>query len=263
MNYKTLIFEKESGIATITLNRPDTANTLDLVMARELSDVSIICDESDDIRVVIIRGAGDRFFSAGGDLASFAASGDKASHIIKDVASNMHMALSRLNRMDGATISAINGTAAGAGFSISIATDFSIAVDSAKFTMAYTAAGLSPDGGASYFLPRRIGDLRARELMMTNRTLRAQDALEWGLVNQVVAPEELDSVVTELAEKLANGPSRAYGQVKKLLASSYENGIETQMELETRGVSDMSKTYDGNEGIAAFLEKRKPAFKGS
>ena len=261
MDLETLKFDIEDGIATITLSRPDAANALDLTMARELSDVAIICDEADDVRVVVIRGEG-KMFCAGGDLSVMGDAGHAAPAVIKQMAGDLHMALSRLNRMDAPVIAAVNGTAAGAGFSIAVATDLAIAVDSAKFTMAYTNAGLSPDGSSSYFLPRRVGDRRARELMLTNRLLSAQEALDWGILNQVVSADEFDDAVAKLASSFATGPTRAFGQVKQLLTASFDNGLETQMELETRGISDMARSEDGQEGISAFLNKRKPDFKG-
>ena len=262
MDYETLIFEQDGNVATITLNRPDSANALDLTMARELVDVSIRCDESDSIRCVVIRGAG-KLFCAGGDLSVFADAGDNAAAVIKLMAGDFHMAISRFNRMNAPVIAAVNGTAGGAGFSLAVATDLAIAVDSARFVMAYTNAGLSPDGSSSYFLPRRIGDRRARELMLTNRVLSAQEALDWGVVNKVVSAEAFDDAVAEMANSIASGPTVAFGQVKTLLNASFDNGMETQMEYESRGIADMVRTNDGQEGIAAFLAKRKPEFKGS
>src|SRR5690606_29768454 len=135
--------------------------------------------------------------------------------------------------------------------------------ESAKFTMAYTGAGLSPDGSSSYFLPRIIGQRRTTELMLTNRVLNSELALEWGLVNQVVPLDELMPTAEQLAEQLASGPTFAYGVVKKLLVNSAYDSLESQMEHETRGIADCSRTADGQEGIAAFLEKRKPQFGGS
>ena len=261
MDYETLILEINGSIATVTLNRPDSANALDLTMARELVDVSIRCDESSDVRAVVIRGSG-KLFCAGGDLSVFADAGDEAASVIKLMAGDFHMALSRFNRMDAPVIAAVNGTAGGAGFSLAVATDLAIAVDTAKFVMAYTNAGLSPDGSSSYFLPRRIGDRRARELMLTNRVLSASEALDWGIVNQVVSENQFDEAIDKLAKTLANGPTRAFGQVKALLNVSFDNGMETQMEYESRGIADMVRTEDGQEGIKAFLSKRAPKFIG-
>ena len=261
MKLETLDFSISNNIATITLNRPENANALNPIMAKELSNMAIECDENKDIRAVIIEGSG-KMFCAGGDLTAFSDAGDSASALIKQMAGDLHIAISRFSRMDAPTIAAINGTAAGAGFSIAISADVVISAKSAKFVMAYTNAGLSPDGSSTYFLPRRIGDRRARELMLTNRVLSADEALEWGLINKIVEQENLSATTRELAEEFACGPTLAYGKVKNLLNASFDNGLETQMELETRGISDMARSSDGREGIQAFLNKRKPNFKG-
>ncbi len=261
MSYETLLFDINDQIATITLNRPDAANALNLTMAKELSDVAIICDESEDVRCVVLTGTG-KMFCAGGDLSVFAEAGDQASSVVKQMAGDLHMGISRLTRMNAPVIAAVNGTAAGAGFSLAVAADLVVSVESAKYVMAYTNAGLSPDGSSSYFLPRRVGDRRARELMLTNRVLSASEALDWGLVNQVVAEEALSDTVSGLASTISQGPTLAYGQVKSLLNASFDNGLETQMELETRGIASMAGSEDGKEGIKAFLEKRKPSFTG-
>ena len=261
MKLETLDFSISNNIATITLNRPENANALNPIMAKELSNMAIECDENKDIRAVIIEGSG-KMFCAGGDLKAFSDAGDSAPALIKQMAGDLHIAISRFSRMDAPTIAAINGTAAGAGFSIAISADVVISTKSAKFVMAYTNAGLSPDGSSTYFLPRRIGDRRARELMLTNRVLSAEKALEWGLINKIVDQKNLSTTTRELAEEFASGPTLAYGKVKNLLNASFDNGLETQMELETRGISDMARSSDGREGIQAFLNKRKPNFKG-
>lgn len=261
MKLETLDFSISNNIATITLNRPENANALNPIMAKELSNMAIECDENKDIRAVIIEGSG-KMFCAGGDLKAFSDAGDSAPALIKQMAGDLHIAISKFSRMDAPTIAAINGTAAGAGFSIAISADVVISTKSAKFVMAYTNAGLSPDGSSTYFLPRRIGDRRARELMLTNRVLSAEEALDWGLINKIVDQKNLSTTTRELAEEFASGPTLAYGKVKNLLNASFDNGLETQMELETRGISDMARSSDGREGIQAFLNKRKPNFKG-
>ena len=261
MNLDTLDFSISNNVATITLSRPENANALDPKMAKELSDVAIECDENKDVRAVIIEGKG-KMFCAGGDLKTFSDAGNSAPALIKQMAGDLHIAISRFSRMDAPTIAAINGTAAGAGFSIAISADLVISAKSAKFVMAYTNAGLSPDGSSTYFLPRRIGDRRARELMLTNRLLSAEEALEWGLINKIVEENDLSETARELARTFARGPTLAFGKVKSLLNSSFDNGLETQMELETRGISDMARSLDGQEGIEAFLNKRKPKFRG-
>ena len=261
MNFETLDYVVAENVATITLNRPEAANAMNPLMAAELNEVAIACGEDETVRAIVIQGTG-RIFCAGGDLAEFAKAGDSLPALIMKMAGDLHLAISRFTRMNAPVIAAVGGTAAGAGFSLAVAADLVVAGESSKFTMAYTAAGLSPDGSSTYFLPRRIGDRRARELMLTNRLLKAPEALEWGLINEVVGDDEVRSRANALAISLANGPTLAYGAVKTLLNESFDNGLETQMELETRSIARMAKTPDGQEGINAFLAKRKPGYTG-
>jgi 2-(1,2-epoxy-1,2-dihydrophenyl)acetyl-CoA isomerase len=262
MNFETLLFNVADGVATITINRPEAANAMSPAVARDLAEAALICDDDPAIRAVVVTGAG-KMFCAGGDLGAFAAAGDGAKSLIKKMASELHVGLSRLARGNAPVIAAVNGTAAGAGFSLCMAADLAIAAESAVFTMAYTKAGLSPDGSSTFYMPRRIGDRRTRELMLTNRLLNAQEALDWGIVNKVVADDQVLDAAQALARELAAGPTLAYGAVKTLLNASFEQSLDSQMELESRAIADMSVTYDGQEGINAFLAKRKPAFKGS
>ena len=261
MSYKHILFEIEGAVARITLNRPEFANGINVELAHELMLAAIECDESSQVRAVILTGSG-KMFCAGGDLKSMAGFGDKLPHKLKEMTTYLHAATSRFTRMRSPIIAAVNGTAAGAGFSIAVACDLVVAAENAKFTMAYTAAGLSPDGSSSYFLPRLIGLRRTQDLMLTNRRLSAEEALEWGLVNQLVSVEELMPTVDALANNLANGATEAYGQVKQLLVETFGQTLEGQMELESRGIAAMGQTVDGREGVNAFLEKRKPKFVG-
>ena len=261
MTYENLTLERADGVATLTLNRPNAANSIDIPLARELMDAAIVCDDDPAIRAVILTGAG-AMFSAGGDLRSFRTAGKDIGSRLKELTAYLHAAISRLVRMDAPLIAAVNGMAAGAGFSLAVAADLTIASDAAAFVMAYTAAGLVPDGSSTFFLPRRIGDRRARELMLTNRRLSAAEALDWGVVNQVVPAAELIPTAQKLARTLAAGPTRSFGATKALLNATFENGLETQMELEARAIAGVSIGPDGQEGIAAFLEKRKPQFSG-
>jgi 2-(1,2-epoxy-1,2-dihydrophenyl)acetyl-CoA isomerase len=261
MPYENITLERHDGVATLTLNRPQAANSIDLALARELMEAAIVCDDDPDTRAVILTGAGT-MFCAGGDLRSFADAGTGISGRLKELTAYLHAAISRLTRMNAPVVAAVNGMAAGAGFSLAIAADLTIASETAGFVMAYTNAGLVPDGSSTFFLPRRIGDRRTRELMLTNRRLTAAEALDWGLVNQVVAADQLLPTADTLARTLAQGPTRAFGAVKTLLNGSFETGLETQMELEARAIAAASITPDGQEGIGAFLEKRKPQFTG-
>ena len=150
----------------------------------------------------------------------------------------------------------------GGGFSMVLSGDYVLASEKAKFISAYTASGLTPDGSSTYFLAKHVGLLRAKELMLTNRLLTAQEAMEWGLVNKVVSPESLLDEAKALATQFAQGPTKALGGVKRLLDTAYSEAIEAQLDKETRGIADSMLTEDGPAGIAAFLAKEKPKFVG-
>jgi len=261
MTYETLLYTVEEGVATITFNRPEAANAMSPLCAKEFNQVSLVIEGDASIRAVVITGAG-KMFCAGGDLGQFAAAGDQARSLILEMTGDLHLGISRLSRNAAPVIGAINGTAAGAGFSVVMLCDLAISAASAVFTMAYTNAGLSPDGSSTYFMPRKIGDRRTRELMLTNRLLTADEALDWGVVNRVVPDEELMGEAMALARKLATGPTQAFGEVKSLLNSSFDQSLETQMELEARAIAKLIAEPDGQEGLDAFLNKRKPQFKG-
>ena len=180
--------------------------------------------------------------------------------LLKEVTTYLHAAISRFARMRAPVIAAVNGAAAGAGMSLALSTDFAVCGESSSFTMAYTNAGLTPDGSSTFFMPRIIGRRRTLELMMLNRRLKAAEALDWGLVNRVVPDAELTAESEKLASTLAAGPTEAYGMLKKLVMS--DEGLEGQMELETHAISDASRTEDAQGAIAAFLKKERPEFKG-
>lgn len=259
--YETLQFEIEQNIARITLNRPEAGNALNKKMAWEFFMVSQECACNPNIRAVILTGAG-KLFCGGGDLKELNAQTDKAAHF-REMTAYLHVAVSRFARMNAPLIGAINGTAGGAGFSLVCGCDLAIAVDNAKFTLAYTNAGLTPDGSSTYFLPRIVGTRRAMELAITNRVLTAQEALDWGIINKIVAGDELVNEVNALASKLAAGPTLAFGATKRLLQATFSESLETQMEDESQAIVDMTRTHDAQEGVSAFSEKRKPTFNGS
>lgn len=260
--YSMLLFEVRDNVARITLNRPEAANSLNLALARDLMHAALQCDEDPAIRAVVITGAG-RVFCAGGDLKSFVEQGDNLPYYMKEVTTYFHAAISRLTRMDAPVVAAVNGAAAGAGMSLTCACDLVVAGESARFTMAYTRAGLTPDGSSTYFLPRIVGLKRALDLTLTNRVLTAAEALEWGIVSRVVPDADLLAEAGALAAQLASGATKALGTAKRLLHSGWVETLETQMEHETRAIAGMARTADGKEGIDAFLTKRAASFIGS
>jgi 2-(1,2-epoxy-1,2-dihydrophenyl)acetyl-CoA isomerase len=255
--YQTIKFEQSGAITRITLNRPDAANGMNDTMTRELADAARRCD-TEATKVVLLTGAG-RFFCAGGDLKSFASAPSRGRYI-KGVADELHRAISTFARMDAVLITAVNGVAAGAGFSLAVTGDLVLAAESASFTMAYTRAGLSPDGSSSYYLPRLVGIRKTQELMLTNRTLSAADASQWGLVTEVVPDAELADRANQLADQMAATSRQSNGAVKALLLATFKNGIEEQMELEGKLIAAAADSTDGREGVDAFMAKRKPEF---
>jgi len=258
-NFETLKFETSNRISKITLNRPDAANGLNNLMSRELCEAAQICDADTSIKAVILTANG-KFFCAGGDLKAMAGFQDDIARQIKILANDLHMAISTFSRMEHPLIIAVNGMAAGAGFSLAATGDYVIAGAGAAFTMAYTKAGLSPDGSSSYFLPRLIGLRRTQDLMLTNRMLSATEAQEWGVVSEVAEDDALQDRAMEIAQMFTEGSSAAHGVVKKLLLGTFNNSLETQMEIEGRFITECASSSDGKEGIAAFAERRKPSF---
>ncbi len=256
-----ILFDVDDSVAHITLNRPESANSLNMEMASELMRAVIRCSEDPAIRAVVITGTGS-IFCSGGDLKSFATQGQHLPYHLKEVTTYLHAAISRLTRMDPPVIAAVNGSAAGAGMALACACDIAIAAKSARFTMAYTRAGLTPDGSSTYILPRIVGLKRALELTLTNRVLSAQEAFDLGIVTRVVPDAELLDQAHTLAAGLAAGPTKALGAAKRLLHQGWTETLETQMEHESQAIASMAHTADAVEGITAFVEKRPAEFKG-
>ena len=258
--YSTLRFEVRGNLAHLALNRPEAANAMNAEMVREFEDCIARCEDDHEVRAVLISGAG-KAFCAGGDLKGFATQPpEELPGFIEEMTGHLHRALSQMARMRAPVIAAVNGAAGGARMSLACAVDFVIAAESARFTMAYTRAGLTPDGSASYFLPRIVGFRRAAELMITNRVLSAKEALELGIATRIVADDRLAAEAESFAAELARGATLAYGAVKRLLIASANNSLEEQMELESGAIARISATRDAREGIAAFIGKRAPAF---
>lgn len=256
---RTLRIERQGGVVIITLNRPDEANSLDATMAAELAAAAAHCDGDPEVRAVLLTGSG-RFFCAGGDVKAMAGLGAHTAAALKRLADDLHRAIATFQRMRAPLVVAVNGPAAGAGFSLAVTGDIVLASEAASFTMAYTAIGLSPDGSSSWFLPRLIGLRRTQALMLTNRKLDAAQALDWGLVTEVVAADALADTALRQAQALAAGAAESQAVVKRLLLDSFANGLETQMEIEGRHIAHCAATADGQEGIRAFCERRRPRF---
>ena len=260
--YSTLLFEKHNNVAHITFNRPEAANGINLELARDFSDAIRRSEEDPAVRAVLLSGTG-KMFCAGGDLKAFAAQppNDLPAYL-REVTRFLHGAIATFAHMSSPVIAAVHGSAAGAGFSLACASDFVFAAESAKLTMAYSRAGLTPDGSSTYFLPRIVGYRRALEMAINNPILSAAQARDLAIVTQVVPDAELLEKARAFAEQLAAGPTLAFGGIKRLLLEAANNQLEIQMARETDWISQMARTRDGREGIAAFVAKRAPKFVG-
>lgn len=262
MEYETLVVERDGGIARLTLNRPDAANGINLRMAEELLRAVTGLADDPTVRAVLLAGAGARF-CGGGDVKGFAALGDGLGHHIREITVPLHAAISQLVRLDAPVICAVQGSAAGAGMGFVVAADLVIAAESAKFVMAYTGIGLTPDGSSSFFLPRLVGVKRALELALTNRALSAAEALDWGIVTRVVPDDALTATADALAAQIAAGPTLAYGGVKRLVHGSLEHTLDQHLAQESEEMARAGRSADGVEGVAAFVEKRAAQFRGA
>lgn len=245
-------------VATLTLNRPEVANTMDLAFGRDFLAAALQVSTDPAVRAVVLTGAG-KSFCFGGDLRGMMAGSDNVELYLRDLTTNLHAGLGILMRMNAPVVAAVNGTAAGAGVGLVLAADLAIAGQSAKVSLAYTGVGLTPDGATSFLLPRAVGHKRAMELLLTNRLLTADECLQWGLVNQVVPDDALLAEAQKLAARLAAGPTQAFGETKRLMLQS-AGPLETQLAAESKAISSRGASAEGREGITAFLEKRKPAY---
>jgi 2-(1,2-epoxy-1,2-dihydrophenyl)acetyl-CoA isomerase len=261
MTYDFVLIERDASVATVTLNRPDAFNAFNLQMGRELFDAVLEVDEDPDVRCVVVTGAG-KAFCAGGDVREFVESLPRIGIHLKQLTTYFHGAVSRLNRSAKPVIMALNGIVAGGGLAFALAGDVVVASESARFTLAYSKIGATPDGSSTYFLPRLVGLRRAMELYLTNRVLTAREALDWGLVTRVTPDAELRPAVHALARELAQGPTRAFAEAKRLLHRSTHESLETQMELEAQAIAASGHTEDFREGVTAFAAKRTPEFRG-
>jgi 2-(1,2-epoxy-1,2-dihydrophenyl)acetyl-CoA isomerase len=255
----------QDHIATITLNRPEARNALSPEMRAGLAEFTAQVQFDSSVRCVVLRGAGGHFM-AGGDVKAFRQrqklpTAERKREVLKGL-HLLHYAIYRIRRMAKPVLASVQGGAAGAGVSLMAACDLAIAADDAFVILAYANIGLCPDGSSTYFLPRLLGLRRTMEMTLLPERMDAHTAREWGLINRVVPAAELDAETRKLAERLANGPTYAFGRAKALLESSFTTTLETQLELEGAAIGDCMGTADHDEGVNAFLEKRTPRFVG-
>jgi len=253
-------------VALLTIDRAESLNALDRATLRALRRAAVTAAEDPDVGAILLTGTG-RAFCVGADLKQMATGGmaegnESPREAVFATAGELHHLISALARAPKPVICAVNGTTAGAGVGIALACDVVWAARSSTFKLAYTAIGLSPDGGTTFFLPRLVGWKLAAEFFFTNRKLTADEALGFGLVSRVEADADLLPAARALAAELARGPTRAFAEVKALLRVSGHNGLETQTEEERQAIARSFASADFAEGIAAFLAKRAPVFGG-
>ena len=262
----TLSIEVEDEIRTLALNRPDSLNAMSPEMIGELTVAAGWLADQAPLRGLIVTGAGDRAFSAGGDVNWFRGGLDDPDlDLPSDVrrgADVLHQAIVDFRRIPYPVIGAINGVAAGAGFSLALMCDLRIASAEAAFVCAYGRIGASPDGGMTYFLPRVVGPARALELLLEDPLLSADRALELGLVSEVVAAEELHEAARAKAEYLAEKAPHYVRMAKQLVGQSLDNTLADHLQLERHGIADSMATEDLREGVTAFFEGREAKFTG-
>jgi len=262
MSYKAFDLDIDNGVATMTWNQPERGNPFDGTFCREFSEIAAECDVNPEVRAVLMKSHG-RFFSVGGDVKTFTKDRSALPHFIKTASADLHNGISRFARMDAPIVIACHSLVTGGAVAITAMADFALATKDATFLAAFTRIGFSGDAGTSFNLPRRVGHRRAFEFLVRNQTWSAQQALEYGLINQVVADqEELETTATALARELAAGPTFAIGEIKRLFISNFEQPLEAQMELESRALARASATDDAWSGLTSVLEKSEPTFVG-
>ena len=257
----SLLFTVDDSLARLTLNRPESGNAVDLATARALLDAATRCDNDPGIRCVILTGAG-KYFCVGGDIDAFASAEEGTARFLETLANTMHQALTRLAAMRKPLVVLVNGPAAGAGLSLAILGDVVVAARSAHFTAGYSAIGLTPDCGLTWYLPRIVGLRKAQEMILTNRRVSTTEAESIGLTTRSVEDGALEDEGASVAASLARSATAALGASRRLLLDSLAGTFHTQLHAEARAITQAGASPECREGIAAFRAKRKPNFAG-
>ncbi len=260
-----LLVERNGSVATLVMNRPDSRNALSDEMRRELRDSLHELEQDDAVRCIVLKGAGDHFM-AGGDVKNMASAMQMTPNEIERNfvirIHDLHPIMFAMRRMPKPIIASVQGAAAGAGVSMALACDLVIAAEDSFFVLAYVNIGTSPDGSSTYHLPRTLSIKKAMEMALLGDRYDAKTAAAMGLINFVVPTAKLEEETMKLATRLANGPTHAIGNTKRLLYRSIESQWESQLQAEGEAFADCAKRTDFREGVMAFVEKRKAKFTG-
>lgn len=256
-----VLYAVNDGVATLTFNRPAVMNALDADMIRGFRAACERAAADPQARVIVLRGAGPGFI-AGGDVAMFRGNLEKIGTLVPELAAELHRGILALRRASQPVIAVVHGAVAGAGLSIMLACDLIVAAAGTQFSLAYSRIGTSPDGGATWFLPGLTGYQKAMELMLLADTVDADEMQRFGIVNRVLPADELAATAEKLARRLAAGPARAYAETKALANRALQDGLAAQLDAEALAFARCVATQDFAEGVTAFVEKRKPQFKG-
>jgi 2-(1,2-epoxy-1,2-dihydrophenyl)acetyl-CoA isomerase len=255
----SILTQQHGNILEIALNRPEVYNALNLDVMQALADALSAAAADHSIKGVLLTGKGKAFCS-GGDLKWISQQTGNAGSVLRGLVPQFHLSIMEIHRMEKPVVAAIQGVAAGGGFSLALACDFRVMGQSAILRQAYTSSGLSIDGGGSFALPRLVGLARALEIMAFDQPISSAQALEWGLVTKVVPDEKVFSAASAMLDELSKTALHSFAWSKRLMTNSLDNTLETQLELEREGISNCAAHPEGQEGIRAFVEKRKPIF---
>lgn len=261
MDFKYVLFDEKDRVGYITLNNPDNMNPMTVDAVKEVIECLNYCEKSDSVRLIVIRGSGGNF-SAGGNVKSMKYKLDNNINEVKIGIRSIGELIIRLKTINKPTISWIEGAVAGSGISVALACDFSIADEASKFVFAFVNICYVPDGGLTYLLTQSIGPVKATELFMSGKRLSGAEAREWGIITDAVHADKLEETINKYIDKYSNGPTKTYGHIKTLINRVCYSELNACMQNEVEAQCMCSLTEDHREAVAAFVEKRKPVFKG-